>query len=272
MATRITKKPKVGQPYRLGPDEIAVFQAANEWTVFYLAYPEGEWMNISLEEWQLLACPISMDTALVVVGGNGPRPTVRFPIGMRVRHSTLGDGYVTRHDRRILEVCFFRTGPRLLKFSAEQNEITAITGVGELWPACISTPGEPWAVRPANGREAKAEVSRNPPASVPSHSLKHPIDDEIGEPQRPPLARGGLPLKAEPTLKPEQDSMPGSFGFLPTFPRVEGRPCTCSGSNENCKMCFGSGWIGPTNTAHSAVPEYSSRSIRNRRKRSRRVL
>jgi hypothetical protein len=64
-------KAKIGQPFRLGPEEVAVFQAANEWTVFYLAYPKGEWMHMPAAEWQRLACPISIDPTIVLSGREG---------------------------------------------------------------------------------------------------------------------------------------------------------------------------------------------------------
>lgn len=246
-----------------------MFQAANEWTVFYLAYPEGEWMHMPATEWQQLARPISIDSALVAIDGVGLKSTPLFPIGMCVRHNTHGDGYVTRHDRESFEVCFFGTGPKVLKASTEQEKLIPISGIGERWPARVSARQEPEKVRPPNERNVKAAVSRNPPASLAPDSPKHPVRDENGE-SRPPLVRGGLSLKAAPMLELEQDSSSGVPSVPPTLPKVDGRPCTCSGSNENCKRCFGSGWIGPTDTAHTAVPAYCPRSTRNRRKRSRR--
>lgn len=268
MPQRIPIKAKNGQPFRLGPEEVAVFQAANKWTVFYLAYPKGEWMHMPAAEWQRLACPISIDPTIVVSGREGSGKAGLFPIGMCVRHITHGDGYVTCHDRRVFEVCFFRTGPQLLRFSSERENIKPIAGVGELWPGLSDSRRDSVSVLPSSDSQSKASVSRNPPVSAPPCSSDPFVKSGNGEPIRPQLARSPLPLRTAPIPALESASEPVGIPFSPTHPRINGRPCTCGGSNENCMKCFGSGWIEPKCADPNAG--YQPRSPRNRRKRGRR--
>lgn len=236
---------RVGQPFRLGPRECAIFQAANQWTVFYLRYPDGEWLHMPRGEWDRLASPVWIDPELLPARKGVLGKTHFVPIGLLVEHRDLGRGYVTVHEARNFEVCFAVSGPTRLPFSREWAKMTAIPGVGTCFPERIA---EHRAHDPGQRKESAAYKA---PALATPPTIQ--ADTQVGKNPtpsiRPPLSENANVRKQpQATVQAAEanSSLGLTFGLPPRSGSYDRRPCSCAGGNEDCVRCDGTGWIRPS--------------------------
>lgn len=239
----------VGQPFRLGPGECAIFQAANQWTVFYLRFPDGEWMHMPHGDWDRLASPVWIDPELLTAGNGVLGKTQFVPIGLLVDHRDFGRGYVTVHEAKSFEVCFAVNGPKRLPFSREWTKMKAIRGVGTCFP-------ESTADQRAHdsGRRKNSAATKTPAPATP---LTIQGDTQAGKEPTPHVRP---PMSASPNMRQQtqgtmqaaeaSSSLGLTFGLPPRSGSYDRRPCSCAGGNENCVRCDGTGWIRP-----SSIPQ-----------------
>lgn len=242
-------EPLVGQPFRLGANEVAVFQSSNKWTVYYKAYPHGRWLHMPRLEWDRLATPVSIDPSILSSNHELDRHQY-LPIGLCVSHDDYGMGYVTCHKHGHFEVCFESIGPKILSFRADWEKMTPHPGIGERWSPPAGKVGS------LNSRNHRRNMGAVPLEMASGQST------ELGTPapSNPPVEESearSKRIQGVPSGRQDQ-SQAQADGFTPRLAapspglRAPGeRRCRCAGSNENCFRCHGTGRLQAFDNATS---------------------
>lgn len=232
MAENYISAAAVGQPFLLGDNEIAIFQAANQWTVFYLQYPEGDWLYTSIADWRNNARPIRFSHEFEPSGA-GVLGRDRFlRLGTRVQHPEFGSGYVVEHSDAAFEVCFESCGPKTLAFGREWVRMKVIEGVGALW---LPEPASTTKMPEIQGGQRLNVAYRSAGASGADSSVFAKLSEAT---DRPPLSSASAARSRllYPMGGPDADLMKGAVG-LPPVPKQIRTGCTCNGIGPRCNYC-----------------------------------
>lgn len=232
---------RFGQPFRFPNGDGVIYHSCNEWLVFYCRVGDQsrQLRQISRSKWDRVAT----SNEIWIQGTNDQTPIsmkgIEPRMGMRVRHSTLGTGFVISHNGQSVEVSFTEHGRRVLSTKVEWPQMSPVV-----------------AVRAEGNFGVRGKGSQN--ASTipgdPSISTIHlnPNEHQLSQDTR--LRNKASEVRARISVRRPDAPVPV---MPPGAPVGNRRACSCSG-NENCFRCGGTG----------RLEENPSRILATRKKRS----
>jgi hypothetical protein len=262
MAKSTTQPALVGQPFRLGADEIGIFESSNTWQVFYLHFPDGARRYTSSTEWRQRAKPIRLDREWNAARPGAVGISSILYLGARVGHPQLGTGYMVACSSTKFEICFERRGPKRFDYPEDWSLFNDVPGIGEPLPPAADVKGNaPVGVAPPPARPA-AEPLTTFGLPAKTNSLAKQGSNSA---ERPPTVSTRRPSDRRPRsseqiqfpLGGSQQSDKGAYNFA-NGPRKSASitpsqsaqnqqrkvpspgtksTCTCNGKSPLCGFC-----------------------------------